>query len=892
MTRVVTELVIDARGAEQGARAYERAMDSAKTAAERMAAAEEKAQAGMERQSTALVGGGRLLEERSRAFDRLRAKIDPHFALEQRLTKARMDADRAVRTGMATQAEAGRVLDAYRAKQAQLLGLTARVAAANDNTAGSFASLAGSVRTGIAAVAGAIALIGGGQAIAGIAKAGLEMESLQRGFAAAAGSAEQGAREFTFIRDTSDRLGLSLGDTAKQYQSFLAASRGTALQGKDTRDIFVAVSSAMGALGKGGEETGRALTAVQQMMSKGKVSAEEMTGQLGEALPGALGMSAKAMGMTQAALLKLMGDGKLMASDLLPKLAKELQATYGDAAAKAANGLQANLNRLSTAWLDTRDTIARNGLNDALSRAAGDLAGFLKDNEAAAASLGRSLAGTVDNLRSFGAAAVDAFDSARIVLQMVGEFDQATTRPTIDTSGIEGGFASATAGIAAAAQQDINTVIGVFVGGYQMAVAAWNGLPAAFSALGATAANFLISAVEGAVNLTIAGVNKVVDAINSVGSNVPGFTGLEKAATVSFGRIEAASAGAAGKLVDDLAGIGKAAMSRDYLGDAGTAIANRFNELKAASKSAREEQKRAADEAKAGSLADALKNTGQGAKQAAEDLDKAGKAAKAASQEFDALKSAGEAAAKILFPAEMLKKQGEELQTQLAKYRDQLEKVDPRYVTAIEAKIKLNLEGKELETVKDKTDDLAKEMTKAFTGVFDDMFSAGNKGLSGFLDNFTKGFAKIGTRMIEQNLIKPLFEGGGGANGAGPGFNLNSLSRAIEVGSEKGFTAGWEELTKPRATSGASGAASGGFVSTPLGSALTTAGAGAAIGYQSQSPLMGAMGGALAGLATGNPLMAAAGPRCGRGALFGKPAKPKPQQEPVENDRSQRDRAA
>ncbi|WP_232628884.1 tape measure protein [Methylobacterium sp. Leaf118] len=850
MPQVVTELVIDARSAKAGASDYEKAMNKAAAAADRAANAEDRLQGKIDGSGDAHSKATRLLAERSSAFDRLRAKVDSQFALEQRMARAQSDADRAVRRGQVSQAQAAATLDAYRAKQERVLGITPRLSAANDNAAGSFATMAGAAsRLGpvLAMVGSALALIGGGAALAGIAKAGLQMESLERGFAAAAGSAEQGAREFAFIKDTSERLGLALGETSTQYLSFLAASRGTALQGQATREVFVAVSSAMGALGKDSETTGRALIAVQQMMSKGKVSAEEMTGQLGEALPGALSLSAKAMGMTQTALLKLMGDGKLFAADLLPKLAKELQATYGDAAAKAANGLQANLNRMSTAWLELRDTIARNGFNDALSRAAGDVAGFLRAGQDGAAEWGRSLASVVDTLRSVGAAAVEAYDSAKIVLQMVGEFDQVLSGKTIDYGSLVPQGASRISDfLATALEADkayINGVIGVFTAGYQMAVAAWEGLPSAFGGYGAAAANALISAVEGAVNFVVRGFNKVVEAVNAIGENVPGFSRLATAAEVSLGRVEAASGKTASQLASDLAGIGKAAMSRDYLGEAGTAIANRFNELKEASKAAREERKRLADQASSDKLADALRNTGDGAKQAAADIDKAGKAAKAAAQEFERFKSQAEEAFKKLFPEDALRKQGQELQGLLDKYRDHLAKIDPRYVTAIETKIKLNLDGKELEGVKAKTDDLAKEMSHAFSGVFDEMFSAGNKGLDGLVSNLTKSLAKIGTRQIEQNILAPLFSGKDSP--ALKLFDFDKMEKAVSSGASTGIFDSMSEWLKPQKEGG-------GFMSSKLGGGLVAAGAGAAIGYQSQNPIVGCVGGALTGFTIAN----------------------------------------
>ena len=90
--------------------------------------------------------------------------------------------------------------------------------------------------------------------------------------------------------------------------------------------------------------------ALGQMISKGKVQAEELRGQLGERLPGAFDMAAKAMGVTTAKLDDMLKKGQVTAEEMLPKLAKVLHDDFAIAAAEASQGLQAQLNRLSTEW--------------------------------------------------------------------------------------------------------------------------------------------------------------------------------------------------------------------------------------------------------------------------------------------------------------------------------------------------------------------------------------------------------------------------------------------------------------------------------------------------------------------------------------------------------------
>ncbi|MGX4461083.1 tape measure protein, partial [Clostridioides difficile] len=51
--------------------------------------------------------------------------------------------------------------------------------------------------------------------------------------------------------------------------------------------------------------------ALEQMLSKGQVYAEELRGQLGERLPGAVALFAKGMNMTTTQLMKAMENGEV-----------------------------------------------------------------------------------------------------------------------------------------------------------------------------------------------------------------------------------------------------------------------------------------------------------------------------------------------------------------------------------------------------------------------------------------------------------------------------------------------------------------------------------------------------------------------------------------------------
>ena len=195
--------------------------------------------------------------------------------------------------------------------------------------------------------------------------AALQMDRLSKAYTTITGSSASAQQQLSYLYDVSNRLGLQFQSTAESAKTFFAAGKGSSLE-KDMNGIFEAVASAGAALALSQDDMQGAFLALGQMISKGKVQAEELRGQLGERLPGAFQLAAKAMGMTTAQLDKFMADGKLTAEDLLPKLAKVMQEEFGAAAEAASQGLQGAINRLSTEW-----TLFKSSLVDSDAAVAG-----------------------------------------------------------------------------------------------------------------------------------------------------------------------------------------------------------------------------------------------------------------------------------------------------------------------------------------------------------------------------------------------------------------------------------------------------------------------------------------------------------------------------------------
>ena len=221
----------------------------------------------------------------------------------------------------------------------------ARLRAGMGDIRGAFTSLSSVVTASKLAIAAwGAALLYAGKSIL---DAQIELQRLEQSYKSVFG--ESAAAQLRAVYEQTDRVGLNFFKTAEAAKSFFAAGQGTTLT-TELDDIFKAVTNAGAALQLSTEQVNGTFIALGQMISKGKVQAEELRGQLGERLPGAFQMAAKAMGMTTAELDKFMADGKLTAEDLLPKLAKVLQEVYAKSAENAANTAQGAINRMSTEW--------------------------------------------------------------------------------------------------------------------------------------------------------------------------------------------------------------------------------------------------------------------------------------------------------------------------------------------------------------------------------------------------------------------------------------------------------------------------------------------------------------------------------------------------------------
>jgi tape measure domain-containing protein len=244
-------------------------------------------------------------------------------------------------------------------------------------------------------IGAAIGAIGGGLIVREIVNVTAAMEGLQNQLKFASGSAEQGSRDFEYLKNITKEMGLDFKTSADAFAKFSGAARGTILEGQGVRDVFESVGMASTVMQLSAEQSEGAFRALEQMLSKGKVSAEELRGQLGERIPGAFQIAARAMGMTTMELDKFMADGKLMSEQFLPKFAAQLKLEFAGGMDDASQSLSANLNRMNNEFLMLKYTLGQLFLPVIQGMVLGitKLTGFIKEHAVAIAFLGGTLAG-------------------------------------------------------------------------------------------------------------------------------------------------------------------------------------------------------------------------------------------------------------------------------------------------------------------------------------------------------------------------------------------------------------------------------------------------------------------------------------------------------------------
>lgn len=183
-------------------------------------------------------------------------------------------------------------------------------------------------------------------------RATMEMEKWVGMLTAASGAQSFVARDLEWLTKTADQYGQSIKVIVPSYAQFATSARLANVSLRDQRDIFESVLMAGTSLRWNTDQVGRAFLALEQMMSKGQIQAQEIKLQLGQVLPGAFEIMAMAAGKSQKEFLKMMEQGEAYTKDLLPKFAEKLREIYAEAAKLGAISIQSDIGRYETAMFN------------------------------------------------------------------------------------------------------------------------------------------------------------------------------------------------------------------------------------------------------------------------------------------------------------------------------------------------------------------------------------------------------------------------------------------------------------------------------------------------------------------------------------------------------------
>jgi len=188
-----------------------------------------------------------------------------------------------------------------------------------------------------------------------------------------------------------------------------------------------------------------------------------------------------------------------------------------------------------------------------------------------AAAVGAVFAGLTYEIGKTTDVAVGMGDVFRATFQLIGEAVYEFIQPAI---AFIAPYVTATWNfIIQATKTLVNGIVGSFVFAKDAIVIAWNGIPAAIGSVVISAVNLTIGFIEDMVNKAIELINSLIREANKIGELVG--VQITEIGSASIGRLENVYAGAGEALGSAIADAANNAFSRDYAGDAFTAIRER-----------------------------------------------------------------------------------------------------------------------------------------------------------------------------------------------------------------------------------------------------------------------------------------------------------------------------
>lgn len=155
------------------------------------------------------------------------------------------------------------------------------------------------------------------QSAAGVAEYATQLTLAKITLAQASTGIQQYNQQLQIARNVSKDYSVGLLETINGYAQVAIAAKANGLSVAQTENIYRGVIATGVAFGKSQEDISAIVRATTQILSKAKVTAEELGGQLGERIPGAVAKFAEKTGRSLPGLAKDLEQGKVTIADFV-----------------------------------------------------------------------------------------------------------------------------------------------------------------------------------------------------------------------------------------------------------------------------------------------------------------------------------------------------------------------------------------------------------------------------------------------------------------------------------------------------------------------------------------------------------------------------------------------
>jgi len=175
-------------------------------------------------------------------------------------------------------------------------------------------------------------------------------------------------QDWEYLKRLAHDTGNSLNVVANGYKNFYAAANMAGFNKNEIQTMFSDMTISTRAIGASSEQTRGALLALEQMISKGVVSMEELRRQLGNAVPGAFEIGAKAMNMTTKEFNEFVKTGQLASAVFVPRFIAEFKRQYIGGFKEISQTIDFATGQLKESWEELTFEIMKGELGKGIAK--------------------------------------------------------------------------------------------------------------------------------------------------------------------------------------------------------------------------------------------------------------------------------------------------------------------------------------------------------------------------------------------------------------------------------------------------------------------------------------------------------------------------------------------